>query len=774
MGAIDVTVLCLAWILGLLLTAVPGEVGGIPFTAIGLMGAGGASWFLLPRWRSRRGCGAILGCKAWVWLAAGIVGAVAIGYFQLRMPQPGADDVSRLVMDTGATPAKVFTIQGQIGSSPRLARSQRIQFWLDTTQAQEAVPPAQTGAKPQGTEPQKPLAQAVSGKLYVTVPLLQGTGLYEGQTAIVTGSLYRPKPATNPGGFDFQAYLARSGGFAGLSGQQVVLSEMRQTPLLTAVRQRMVRSQVQALGVPEGPLVSAMVMGRNGVDIPYDLQDQFSRIGLAHTLAASGFQVSLLVGVVLTLSRKLAGKIRFGLGAAMICAYIGLTGIQPSVLRAGIMGLAVLFAVTTERKVKPLGSLLLAATLLLIFNPLWIWDLGFQFSFLATLGLLVTVPLLMKWLDWLPTTIAPLVAVPIAAYLWTLPLQLYVFGVVSPYSIPINILSAPLVTVLSIGGMASATVALVYPPAGSALTWLLYYPTHGLIEAIEFVNQLPGNQVALGTISPIQTIAIYELFALVWWQSYWQRYWTIAFALGISLTAIPAWYDAANLTQVTVLATSGEPAIVIQDKGQVALVNSVSEEDANFTLLPFLKQQGVNQIAGAIATKSKPAALEGWYQVFKNLSIKTLYGDADFGQAAARSLGESQVQISLLTQKPVAIGSTSGKLVSTNPLVLQLQIQNQRWLVLENLGTDDQQRLVNARLLPQSEVLWWSGQRLMPQIVEMIKPGVAIAAAQVSPETAAQLQKQAAIVYSTDRDGAIQWTPQRGFTAKLKLARDFI
>jgi competence protein ComEC len=85
------------------------------------------------------------------------------------------------------------------------------------------------------------------------------------------------------------------------------------------------------------------------------------------------------------------------------------------------MGCGALIGLVVQRKRKPLNSLLIAATLLLLFNPVWIWDIGFELSFLATLGLMVTVQPLIKRLDWLPPAIASLVAVPITASIWTLP-----------------------------------------------------------------------------------------------------------------------------------------------------------------------------------------------------------------------------------------------------------------------------------------------------------------------------------------------------------------
>ena len=144
------------------------------------------------------------------------------------------------------------------------------------------------------------------------------------------------------------------------------------------------------------------------------------------------------------------------------------------------MGAAVLVAIVAEKTVKPIGSLLFASVLLLIWNPLWIWDLGFQLSALATLGLLVTSEPLQKYLDWLPSPIAAAFATPIAAYIWVLPLQLYAFGLVSPYSIPANVLTTVLISIISLGGMVSALLAAIVPKLGSLSAGLLHYPIAAL------------------------------------------------------------------------------------------------------------------------------------------------------------------------------------------------------------------------------------------------------------------------------------------------------
>lgn len=372
-----IALFCAAYIFGLLLTGLSGNVAGLPTGAIASLGLGVIAAIAMPKfWRMSR---------SRYWLAAGVVSCLAVFYFQFRIPQPSATDVSHLLNDDFLQ----VQVQGAIDSTPRLTRSQKIQFWLKANQAK-------IGDR----------SQPVTGNLYVTVPLLQATGLYPGQTVRVSGFLYDPKPATNPGGFNFQAYLRQEGGFAGLSGRSIEITSPSPPPILWTVRQRILRSQVTALGVPGGVLVSAMVMGRNGIDLPFTVQDEFSRAGLAHALAASGFQVSLLISMILALTRRLSGRAGWILGSAIVLAYVGLTGLQPAVLRAAIMGLAALYALTSDRKIRPIASLLVAATALLLWNPLWIWNLGFQFSFMATLGLLLTAQPLSDRLDWLPTSIA--------------------------------------------------------------------------------------------------------------------------------------------------------------------------------------------------------------------------------------------------------------------------------------------------------------------------------------------------------------------------------
>ncbi|HCF27181.1 MAG TPA: competence protein, partial [Cyanobacteria bacterium UBA11049] len=675
---------------------------------------------------------------------------------------PGVNDISKFITSGDKALPGIVTVRGNITSSPRLTRSQRGQFWLEATQLDIENE-----------------SKEVTGNLYVTVPLLQVTGLHEGEAIAVTGSLYKPKPATNPGGFDFQAYLAQEGSFAGLKGREVILlnRETNSSWGWWAIRQRIIHSQGRWLGMPEAPLVSAMVLGNRVVDLPFNITDSFITVGLAHALAASGFQVSLILGVVLNLTKRFSNQIQFSFGVTALLIFVSLTGLQPSVLRATLMGIGALIALVLQRKTKPLGLILLAGTLLLIIKPIWIWDLGFDFSFLATIGLVVTVPALMKRLDWLPPAIATLIAVPIAAYIWTLPLQLYKFGLVSPYSILVNIITTIPLSIISLGAFISAIAALV-PVIGSATAWFLYYPTHGLVEIVNFFSYLPGSTVALGTITVIQLITLYGLIALVCIHKFWQKRWWLAGLIGIVLILIPVW-QAQGTTSVTVLAGT-EPVVAIQDKGKVLLINSGDVNKARFTVLPFLQQQGVNQIDWAIATTSLSDNNSDWWEILQHLSVKNFYScviqpENYIVQLVKAKVGRSHhVKYHYLgTGQKVATSSTDVELLDHQIPTLLLQIQGQTWLILGKAKPEEQKQLALSRKLPHAQVLLWAGKFLDRDLVKAVQPEVAIASSPtLDSDIMSQLRASKAQVFVTGKDGAIVRTPDGKFETSVETIEE--
>jgi competence protein ComEC len=758
-------IICLGYILGLLFTAVPW--GGVWILLLGVIGAVFSKKRRAipqkpPQDKSKTPPQRQISPKPIVWLVAGVVGFLATFYFQFRTPQLSASDISKfLPTENTNSQQQLFIVRGEVISVPRATRSQRGQFWLQATQLDEVKNDTGPSGAPKG----------VTGKLYVTVPLLQTTGIYPGKQLAITGSLYKPKPASNPGAFDFQKFLKEEGTFAGLSGRQVSIIDDNHKWGWWKFRERIVRSQVRSLGIPEGALLSSMVLGSKAVDLPYDMRDLFVQAGLAHVLAASGFQTSQILGVVLGLTKRSKRRTQIILGSLSLIGFLALTGFEPSVLRAIIMGFAALIGLGLKRKVKQLGSLLIAAILILLFNPLWIWDLGFQLSFLATLGLIVTVPAITKRLGWLPPAIASLISVPLAATIWTLPLLLHIFSIITLYSLPLNILATPLISFISIGGMASAIVGLISPDAGSVVSGVLYHPTHWLIGLAEFFAKLPGNTFAVGSISTWQMLIIYALLILAWLLRWWQRRWWLALVVAFSLVFVPAWHRQDNLFQVTFLAADAEPVLVIQDRGKVTLINSGGEGTGRFTIVPFLQQQGVNQIDWAIASNFQRNGDNGWLELLQRMPIKALY---DYSATTENALTSVAIQNEIQKLKGVYQTATIGQTVNTGSVAvqlinnelpaLQIQIQGQTWLFVGNIKPKELHQLAEKGILPHPEVLWCANSQSLKDLVQTLQPKVVIASfGSIDTETLTALNQSNTKLFFTGRDGAIQWTPNGQF-----------
>jgi ComEC/Rec2-related protein len=441
-----------------------------------------------------------MGPTAKQWWIAGLVGMVGASYCILSAPQPAPNDISRFESH------QERLVLGKVLEMPRTTRQQKGQFMF------EAQSVRGTGNNSSLEAPRK-----VSGKLYVSAALKPSKNLYPGQLVALKGKIDKIEAAEEADKSSFEDYLAKQGCFAKFQTRWIEFLPDQEPPrwALWRLRERIVAAQGRWLGEPAGNLLSAMTIGQKAVEMPYEVKDSFIQAGLAHTLAASGFQVSLLICMVLGLLRSQPPRIQAGVGLLALGIFVGLTGLQPSIVRATVMGVGALAGIALQQKVKPLGCLLMAVNAILLCNPQWIWDIGFQLSAMATLGLILSVNELMGWMDWLPTNVAVLLAVPMAAYLWTMPLQLHYFQMLPSYSILLNGITTPLVVLISLGGFVSAIAAALFPIVGSAIAANFYYPIHLLIWLAAQFNQLPGNSVEITGINAVHVVATYGLYIAI-------------------------------------------------------------------------------------------------------------------------------------------------------------------------------------------------------------------------------------------------------------------
>ncbi|MDW8227334.1 MAG: ComEC/Rec2 family competence protein [Anaerolineales bacterium] len=278
---------------------------------------------------------------------------------------------------------------------------------------------------------------------------------------------------------------------------------------------------------PEASLLAGILLGvDNGLTAA--LQQAFKNTGTAHIIAISGFNIAIIAALFVSLSSRILGP-RRGIWAAMagIVLYTILVGAEASVVRAAIMGGLGLFARQVGRRQTALNTLAFTAAVMCAFNPFMPWDVGFQLSFFATLGLILYADPFHQWTIQLigrftlPATakkiadlLAEYVLFTLAAQLTTLPITAWHFKRVSIVSLianPFILPAQPLVMIL--GGLA-LLFSLLYLPLGKLFAWVTWpFPAY-TIRVVEWLDHLPHGVILLGEFSFLFVVLFYAVLFL--------------------------------------------------------------------------------------------------------------------------------------------------------------------------------------------------------------------------------------------------------------------
>lgn len=254
------------------------------------------------------------------------------------------------------------------------------------------------------------------------------------------------------------------------------------------------RAACAGLPSDERGLVPGLVIG-DVSRMPPSLTDAFRVSGLTHLNAVSGENCAVMLGAVVFGVRRagLGRRARVVVCAAALVAFVVVARPSPSVLRATAMGAAALAAVALGRRPQPLPLLSLAVVGLVLVDPFLARQVGFALSVAATAAiLLLAPPLTRRFARRLPRPVAAAVAVSIAAQVACTPLLVAVFGQLTPWAVPANLLAAPAVAPATLLGIAAAVTALPLPGLGALFAWAAAVPAGWLAVVARVMAALPG------------------------------------------------------------------------------------------------------------------------------------------------------------------------------------------------------------------------------------------------------------------------------------------
>lgn len=334
--------------------------------------------------------------------------------------------------------------------------------------------------------------------------------------------------------FSYREYLARQGVYSMLSYPRSELVRRdrgkRWLAALYEFKQHLLSLVYRFFPEPEASLLSGILLGVE-TGIPAPVQEAFRRTGTAHVIAISGFNITILAGLFSSIFSRLLGRWRGAVLATIsIAIYTLLVGASPAVVRAALMGGLSVFAGQIGRRQEGLNSLAVIAGLMAAWNPSVLWDVGFQLSFAATLGLVLFADRLAGWAQ---TLVSRWVAAPaaqqiarlageyllftLAAQVTTLPVMAYHFKEISLLALIANPLILPVQPAVMILGGLALLAGLVFAPAGQLLAYLAWPFALYTIRAVELVGAIPWGVLELGDTTPGWVI-IY--FAFLGWLAF--------------------------------------------------------------------------------------------------------------------------------------------------------------------------------------------------------------------------------------------------------------
>lgn len=434
--------------------------------------------------------------------------------------------------------------------------------------------------------------QKATGRLLVTLSLDQIVPPIQYGDEIILKNKVKPTPKPlNPLAFNYRNYLQNQGidGQVYLKSNEYKIIRHHQGFSIKAqaleLRKYLVSKFKKYLRDEESYQIAvALIVGYRAV-MSQDVVQTFSNTGTIHVLSVSGMHVGIVFIVLMWLLAKVSGShtlnlLRIAILLIAIWSYTILTGMAPSILRAAIMLSFFLIAKSIQREVNMLNTMASSAFLLLLLQPNMLFDIGFQLSYFAVLGIVLLFPLFKRISIFEGNRFSRIIwdstAISLSAQIMTAPLSLFYFGQFPNYFLIANLLVILPVTLIMYIGMAMMFIPfdIINVWLGYVMDWLI----KKMFLTLEFLDQLPFATWTGIVFSPvlvlISLIFLFSCSYAFYWKNKVALYISICFLL-IGLSSFSyLQYLQFNYTGFRVYSTGKEIALAFIQKSNITMVSS--------------------------------------------------------------------------------------------------------------------------------------------------------------------------------------------------------
>jgi competence protein ComEC len=598
----------------------------------------------------------------------------------------------------------------------------------------------------------------VAGNLLVIVPKATANSTYQyGDSLSIRGKLETP-PSIE--GFDYKAYLNNQGIYSIMYSPEVIIVAKAHgfdpMTLIYQLRKYISRSLAQTIPEPQASLAQGIILGLRG-NIPADVENQFIRTGTAHLLAISGINLTIMAGMLISAGIAVFGRryhIYVWLAIFAIWFYALITGFQPPVVRAAVMASIFLAAELFGRQRNSVVSLIMAATLMVIFSPQLVHDASFQLTVMSMFGLVLIAPPLQtlsrrgieatlhgKFSEIISPVFDSFI-ISAGSIIAILPLIVYYFGIVSWIGPIATLLTVAPMPAIIVAGSACGILGIFVLPLSQLIAWFVWLLLSYVLLIVRLADFIPFSQIGP---FPYQWIfAYYTILALSVWAykcrhnliKVWQRLTNFAGELPLKhvtsslfLTAVLLFSTAAvtpdNRLHVNFMDVGQGDAVLISQGSQQILIDGGPSGEAVCSQLSRHMPFWDRTIDLLILTHPHADHLSGLLEVLQRYRVKqVLYADIDYDSPQASQwktlISQKPIKVSIaqagqqitfgkaslqILNPPVPLFTGTDSDIDNNGIVTRLTIGKVSFLFMADARQETETQLVSQRLLPTSNVL---------------------------------------------------------------------
>ena len=463
-----------------------------------------------------------------------------------------------------------------------------------------------------------------------------------GDVLKIKGVLEKPIKQKNFGEFNYELYLAREKIFTYLNIWQerdiLKIGEDNSnffSSFSLSARNKIKEITKQTLPAPYNYLLIGMLLGEKSF-IPPDLKELFADAGIMHILAVSGLHVGIIAMALLAFLNmlRLPKKLKLLTLILILIVYASITGYRPSVLRATIMFILLIGGKLINRNRNLNSSLFFAAFLILLLNPLILYDAGFLLSFVVTFFIINLSPILQELFSKKIVWIGNSLAVSTAAWVGIFPLSAYFFTKVSIISIVSNIFILPLTGIAIILGFVTFFIGLASISLAGAIANINYLVLNLITFIAKSFSLLPFAFIYVAQPSII-VITFYYLMVFFMIEMYYKKTLSqnikkkailIVLVIILLIIIVQVLYPVADL-KVTFINVGEGDCILVEAPNKInILIDGGGTPQSDFdvgskVVVPYLRRKGINEIDLLILTHPDLDHLEGLLSVLMAFKV---------------------------------------------------------------------------------------------------------------------------------------------------------